>query len=38
LQRQEAVNAQLIRELEAMEGGDAQVSDYLNRAGRLLWP
>jgi hypothetical protein len=38
LQQQEAVNAQLIRELEAMEGGDAQVSDYLNRAGRLLWP
>ena len=38
LQRQEAVNAQLMRELEAMEGGDAQVSDYLDRAGRLLWP
>jgi hypothetical protein len=38
LQEREAATVQLLREIEQMEGGDALLSDYLDGAGRLLWP
>ena len=38
LQEQEAATADLLRQLEQMEGGNAVLSDFLDGAGRLLWP